>query len=419
MDETSPYSTLEELGKDLEERSLLDYMMENTGGDVEIPYKGGSLDEDDYLNAVLDIHFDEEYGTPYWRERAEELDFDPREEINSLQDLRKLGEADEEAIINRPVEDFMPRLFAQAERGSWGSYEDVDPDASGYDMSKSSGSTGKKKIMPWREHLSEEVAQWYNHNFEIRDIETGNWVITGPPGLYENQIREASKLRGQNAFFNGVETRRLKPQTKELGQMIENPLGFAKGSITDPGKVSDALQGAVRMKYTLQAIEEDLQSEEIGVVASVPQIVKRVNGMLESDETVSEPEDIGAVLMSGMSVDEETHQEVSNMYENAEIMPMYATSFTGANFDDPESESMEYHSMHPFINLDVIEQGDRPYEERESVEPGERGQVALNHLSSGFFWPNQTERETAQKTRPSNTLGTSGDGITDIRPLQD
>lgn len=412
-----PYSSLEALGEELDDRSLLDYMAEKTDGDVSVPYKGESIDEEAYVQAVMDIHFDETYGTPFWLEKMDDLDFDPREEVESIEDLRMLEEADEEALRDRPVQDFMPRLFAAAERGSWDSYEEVDPDMSMYDLSKSSGSTGKKKIMPWREPLSDEAAQWYSHNFDVRDIEAGNWTVTGPSGLYEKHMTEAAKRRGQNAYFNGIETRRLKPQTKELGQLTENPLGFVKGALTNPGKVPEALQGLARMRYSLQAMEEDMESEEVGVVASVPAITKRAHGMLESDNTVSDPEDIDAVIMSGMEVNEEIMEEVSGMYENADLVPMYATSFTGPNFDNPESEDLEYHSLHPFISFGVTGQSDEPLQERGEVEYGERGQVVLNHLSEGFLWPNQTERETAERRRPSETLGTDGDGIADISPL--
>lgn len=417
MSLASPHSSLEELGTQLEGRSLLDYMVDHTEGDVSIPYKEDNLDEEAYVQAVMDIHFDETYGTPFWRKKMDELGFDPREEVESIEDLRKLGEADEEALRERPVQDFMPRLFARAERGSWDKYDEVEPDLSMYDLSKSSGSTGKKKIMPWREPLSDEAAEWYSHNFDVRDIDAGNWIVTGPSGLYEGQMVEAAKKRGQNAYFNGVETRRLKPQTKELGQLTNNPLGFAKEALTNPGKVPAALQGLARMKYSLQAMEEDLESEEVEVLASVPAVTKRAHGMLESDSTVSNPGDIEAVIMSGMEVNEKILDEVSGMYENAEIVPMYATSFTGPNFDNPDTEDLEYQSLNPFISFGVIEQGGEPFQSREEVEYGERGQVVLNHLSEGFLWPNQTERETAERREPSDTLGTDGDGIADIRPL--
>lgn len=414
-----PYESLEELGDELEERTLLDYMIENTEGDVQIPYRGDSLDEEAYVQAVMDIHFDETYGTPFWRDRMQNLGFDPREEIDSLQDLSQLGEADEEALVESSVEDFMPRLFADQERGTWESYQDVGVDMSGYDMSKSSGSTGKKKVMPWRKGLSEEVADWYDLNFEIRDIsDEGNWLIAGPPGLYEKQITKAAENRGEIPFFSGIETRKLKPQTKELGQMMGETGQFVREALTNPGKVKSAVEGLIRMKYTMQVVEEDMESEEIGVMASAPQLVDRAYEMLESDATASDPEDMQALLLSGMGVDEDTINRMEQNYQNAEVIPMYATSFTGANFDNPRSEDLEYHSISPFITFDVVEQDKTDFSQRDQVDYGERGQVVLNHLSEGFLWPNQTERETAERRKPTEVFGSSGDGIADIEPLE-
>jgi len=243
-------------------------------------------------------------------------------------------------------------------------------------------------------------------------------VIAGPPGLYEKQISKAAEERGQIPFFSGIETRKLKPQTKELGQMMEDTGTFAREALTDPGKVRSALEGLVRMKYTMQVVEEDMQSEEIGVMASAPQPVKMAHETLESDSTVSDPEDIEALLLSGMGVTKDTVDWMEQNYENAEVVPMYATSFTGANFDNPESEDFEYHSISPFITFDVVEQEGTKFEQRNEVPYGERGQVVLNHLSEGFLWPNQTERETAERREPAEVFGGSGDGIADIRPLE-
>jgi len=390
-------------------------MVENTRGDVEVPYKNDNLDERAYVQAVMDIHFDEDYGTPYWLEHANRLDFDPREEIDSFQDLSKLGVADEEALVERPVEDFMPRLFSRNLEEA-DNYSELVPDPSAYDMSKSSGSTGKKKVMPWRKHLSDEVSDWYNFNFELRDIDGGNWLIAGPPGLYEKQTRSAAEKRGGFPLFSGIETRRLKPQLKQLGRLSEEPYSFLKDSVTEPGNIKEALEGLVRMKYTLRAMEEDLQSEEVGVIASAPEPVERVHGMLESDDARSTPEDVNALLMSGMGTTQETVDRLEQKYPNAEAIPMYATSFTGANFDNPKSDDFEYHSIHPFISFDVVESEETGL--GDTVDYGERGQVVLNHLSSGFLWPNQTERETAERRFPAELFG-GGDGIADIRPLSD
>ncbi|MFB6158571.1 MAG: hypothetical protein ABEJ95_02810 [Candidatus Nanohalobium sp.] len=417
MSQALPYSSLEELGEELEDRSLLDYMAEHTDGDVSVPYKGESLDEEAYVQAVMDIHFDETYGTPFWRERMDDLGFDPREEVESIEDLRMLGEADEEALRERPVEDFMPRLFARQERGSWESYDEVKPDPAGYDMSKSSGSTGKKKIMPWRVHTSDEMIEWYNHNFEIRGLEGGNWLIAGPPGLYEEHTTEAAARTGGVPIYNGFQTRSLKPQMKDLGQAFGQPVEFLKEAVADPGKVPSALEGMVRSRYIEKALEEDLQSERVEVIASVPKIVERMHGMMDSEETVTDPEDIQAILASGMSVDQEFLENAGEMYPNAEVIPMYATSFTGANFDDPESDEAEYHSLYPLVDFNVLERTGEPLEEREEVDYGERGQVVFNHLSSGFLWPNQAERETAVRNEPSESFESNGDGISSLRPL--
>ncbi|MDY6777390.1 MAG: hypothetical protein SVU32_01880 [Candidatus Nanohaloarchaea archaeon] len=404
-----PYGSLDELKDELEERSLLDYMVEHTDGDTMVPHKGESIDEDAYLQAVVDIHFDETYGTPYWREQLDELDFDPREEVDSFDDLAKLGEADEEALKERPVEDFMPRLFHSGAADPGDTYETLEPDPSYFDMSKSSGTTGKKKIMPWRKSVSEEIVEWYTHNLDLRGTEDGNWLSMGPYGLYEKHLEGAANEQGGILHFSGVETRKLKKQARHLGKLFENPVKGVKNAWS-------AFKGFLRMNRGLEVLREDLQSEQVENIASVPQVAKRLYDDLDSEETVSSPGDIETILVSGAAVTEEAVDELEDLYQEADVVPMYATSFTGPAFDHPGTEGIQYHSLEPFMTVEVLEGGE-DYATRDEVEYNERGQVAFHRIGEDFFWPNQTERESA--VRKEGTSIFESDGVAAIESLED
>lgn len=397
------YESIEELGEDLYDRSLIKLMPEDEDGTY-LPHQDRSVDADAYLRTVIDIQFDEEYGAPYWREVAEDLDFDPREEIHGFDDLRRLPEADETDIKERSVEDFIPELF----------YTDGTPDTELFDLSKSSGTTGRKKIMPWRKTLSDEAVEWYTYNLEERDHTGGDWLVAGPYGLYEKHIEGMANANDGFAHFTGLETRKLKEQLRDFGQLIDEPLGFMKDAGTDlPTSLWSAAKGGLRGQRMLQVLEEDLLSEDISNLATHPTVAERLYDVLTQDETVSDPDDIQTLLVSGAAMDSDTLEDLGELYSNAEIIPMYATSFTGPAFDEPKSESIDYYSPAPFVTFDVLEPG-ATYAERESAKEGQRGQVVINRVAEDFFWPNQTERETAERTESDDRSGT---GLTDIRPL--
>ena len=395
------YDDVAELRDPLEDESLL-AVMSGDEGDTYLPHRDAYIDSDAYLQAVVDIQFDERFGAPYWRElMEEELEFDPREEIKSYDDLEKLPEADEDAIKERPVDDFMPRLFYDDDEG--GTYDDLDIDPGMFDLSKSSGTTGKKKIMPWRTSVSDEIVQWYAHNLEERDTGDGNWLALGPYGLYEKHIEGMANEMGGKAYFSGIETRKLKKQAKHTGEFFENPLkGLRNGW--------SAFKGFLRMSRSQQVLREDLQSEPVSNIASAPALVERLYDDLDSDDAVSDPEDIETILLSGMGVTEEAVDGLEEQYENADVVPMYATSFCGPAFDTTDVDDLAYRSLEPFMTFEVLEDGDA-LDDREQVEYGDRGQVMFHRVAEDFFWPNQTERETALRVE-----GDQADYIASIVP---
>ena len=67
------------------------------------------------LREVIGLHFDPQFGSRFWLERAEHLPFDPRTRIRSLDDLAVLGALHREQILERPVLDFVQAY----EHGDW------------------------------------------------------------------------------------------------------------------------------------------------------------------------------------------------------------------------------------------------------------------------------------------------------------
>ncbi|MBI3119861.1 MAG: phenazine antibiotic biosynthesis protein, partial [Candidatus Hydrogenedentes bacterium] len=66
------------------------------------------------LEALLQEHFDPEWGAAFWLERRNALSFDPLREIHSLEDLAQFGPMPMEALAARPVYDFLPRRYHAA-----------------------------------------------------------------------------------------------------------------------------------------------------------------------------------------------------------------------------------------------------------------------------------------------------------------
>src|SRR5262245_17801460 len=46
---------------------------------------------DAHVREIIEWHFNPETGTPFWLERAKNLDFDPRKDIQTYEDLDRFG----------------------------------------------------------------------------------------------------------------------------------------------------------------------------------------------------------------------------------------------------------------------------------------------------------------------------------------
>ncbi len=384
-----------------------------------LPHHGFAVDEDRYLQQIVEVQFDEETGAPYWQDVHADLqdtygeDFDIRDKVaaEGFDAVRRyLPESDEAALKERPMTDFRPSFYDPAD----------------IHISKSSGTTGKKKIMPVSTRVTEALVDWYDWNLDRYGEEGGDWLVAGPPGWYEELLSETAGTRDGHMYFNGIETRELKPQLGALADLGAARDALAAGDIR--GGISrlhdlgldgcrQAYRGLARISPTMQAVEEDLASEPVAHIASAPQLVDEVADMLSGDRTVSDPADIRTVLISGTGVDADTVDGIAADYPAADVIPMYATSFTAAAFDQPFTDEITYYPMAPAVNLDVLAgDSEEPVSDRQQAEYGEEGQLVIDRIGPAFFWPNQTERDAAERVPPPDHSPIDWDGVGPITP---
>src|SRR5687768_17448671 len=67
---------------------------------------------DDWVREVIQWHFDPATGSPFWLDYASKLDWDPRREIHSYDDLARLGPFQDEWLRGGPVRRWVPKGYA-------------------------------------------------------------------------------------------------------------------------------------------------------------------------------------------------------------------------------------------------------------------------------------------------------------------
>src|SRR5687767_3621776 len=67
---------------------------------------------DAHVREIVEWHFNPETGTPFWLERAKNLDFDPRKDIRTYEDLDRFGFFQDEWLRGGPVRRWVPKAYA-------------------------------------------------------------------------------------------------------------------------------------------------------------------------------------------------------------------------------------------------------------------------------------------------------------------
>src|SRR5215813_5649141 len=67
---------------------------------------------DAWVREVVEWHFNPETGCPFWLDYAQKLDWDPRVEIQTYDDLDRFGFFQDEWLRGGPVRRWVPRAYA-------------------------------------------------------------------------------------------------------------------------------------------------------------------------------------------------------------------------------------------------------------------------------------------------------------------
>src|SRR6267378_3822670 len=78
--------------------------------ETKIQQSGESLDA--WVHEVIQWHFDPATGCPFWLNYAEGLGWDPRKEVQSYDDLSRLGPFQDEWLRGGPVRRWVPKGYA-------------------------------------------------------------------------------------------------------------------------------------------------------------------------------------------------------------------------------------------------------------------------------------------------------------------
>ena len=338
------------------------------------------------LVKILNLHLHPESGSPYWLDREQELGFSICKRVQSLDDLHELGPFDLQALVNRPVTDFIPKSLLGRTTLITG---------------ETGGATGVPKTTAYFEdEFDAAFVQPFlsTCNGQIK-FNNGYWLWLGPggPHVIGKAARKIGKLTSGCDVFS---------------------IDF------DPRWYRALSQGTVaRTRYLEHLVEQAVQiirQQNIRYLFSTPVMLMALIKVMQEQHRQA----IEFIYLGGMSVNVETMNELGEVFPNAQFLSGYGNTLFGVSHElaphRPDKKLPVYYPPGERVSINVVSMDVTKSDAerlRQVVANGERGQVVMHRLDQSCFLANVMERDCA--VRVAATGAGKLDGICDPQPIQD
>jgi phenylacetate-coenzyme A ligase PaaK-like adenylate-forming protein len=331
---------------------------------------------DAHVREIVQWHFHPETGTPFWLEFAKNLDWDPRKEIATYEDLDRIGFFQDEWLRGGPVRRWVPKAY------------EGDP----IYVFETGGSTGVPKsrinINDFRidyEMFSETLPDQYFPK-------GADWLMLGPSG-----------------------PRRLRLAVEHLAQ---HRGGISFGVDLDPRWVIKLIKrGAMQMmeRYKQHVIDQAVTilkaNDNVKCLFTTPKLLEAL-----CDKISLRKMGITGVFCGGTEMTPQFHRlAVEELVEGAYFAPTYGNTLMGLAVHKPyvpeDNWAIIYYPPTPRAMIEVVD----PDEPLRIVDYGETGRVRLTTLTKEFFMPRFLERDEAEREPPCEKY--PWDGVRNVRPF--
>jgi phenylacetate-coenzyme A ligase PaaK-like adenylate-forming protein len=337
-------------------------------------------DPDEFIRAAMDWHFSPTTGSRFWLERAKSLEFDPRADVKSFEDLTLFPNVANELRDVR-ARDLIPQGYGP------------HPEVIG--IYESGGTTGApKRIVMLRDWWDRELARQVAH-LDARGVPRNrDWLALLPSGphMAGALARSLAAAVGGVAFTIDMDPRWVK-------------------KLIAAGKADEANAYA---EHLIDQAAFVLQTQDIGVLFSTPPLLERLARRDDLVELVREK--VQLIEWGGAHMDVDTRQLYrTEIFPGLTIAGGYgSTMVLGGAPERPDLTDEDpciFDPPSPYITFSVVEP-----DTGHLVPYGRRGQVVMNHVSKSFLLPNNLERDMATRMPPLE--GQVGDSVADVTPVQ-
>jgi phenylacetate-coenzyme A ligase PaaK-like adenylate-forming protein len=354
-------------------------MLQSRTSVLELPFDSHP-DPDEFIQAAMYWHFSPETGSPFWLERARSLDFDPRADVRTLDDLALFPNVTDELRDVRAA-DLIPHGYGE------------HPDVVG--VFESGGTTGPPKRVVFLRDWWERSLAWSIAQHDARGLPRGHdWLALFPSGPHmvgQFLRKQAAELDGR-CFTIDMDPRWVK-------------------KLVAAGRSDEADAYA---EHLIDQAAFALETQDIHVLASTPPLLERLAAREDLVDLVRAK--AHEIAWAGAHMDADTRALLrTEVFPGIDLNGFYGSTMILGNAPErpglTDDDPCIFDPFSPYITFWVIDP-----ETGRKVDYGERGQVVMNHVSKSFLLPNNLERDMATRIRPPE--GVAGDSVADVTPVQ-
>lgn len=332
---------------------------------------------DAHVRETVAWHFDPATGCPFWLDVASRLDWDPRETIQSYEDLDRFKFFEDEWLRGGPVRQWVPKGLADKP----------------VFVFETGGSTGIPKSRINCEDFRIDYELFSETLSDEAFPKGADWLMLGPSGPRRLRlaVEHLCQHRGGICFCVDLDprwvTRLIKTGRMEL-------MHEYKDHVVNQGLTILRAHENIRCLFTTPKLLEAI-CERVSLVKA----------------------GIKGVFCGGTQLTAQFHRFAREELLEGKIdfVPTYGNTLMGLAchkpFDPSDNYSVIYYPPSPRASIEVVD----PDEPARVVEYGELGRVRLTTLTREFFMPRFLERDEAIRHPPCEAY--PWDGAGDVRPF--
>ena len=338
---------------------------------------------DAHVREIMAWHFSPETGTPFWLEKAQSFQFDPRKDVKGFDDLKLFGHFEDDWLRGGPVRRWVPRAYQN--RPIY--------------VVETGGTTGipKSRVVVEDHWIDYEL---FSETLPEKYFPRGsNWLMLGPSGPRRLRlaVEHLAQHRGGICFCVDLDPRWVIKLIKR---------GWMEHLKAYQDHVID------------QAMTVLSAGHDIKCMFTTPKLLDALANRLEKEGTSIAQAGITGIFCGGTEM---TAQWIRFAIEEllgpgVYIAPTYGNTLMGlaaADMPTPEADyKIAYYAPQPRAVVQVVDFDDYDKE----VGYGQEGRVMLTTLTKEFFVPRFLERDEGVRELPCEKY--PWDGVSGVKPFR-